>query len=71
MQYTSKIVPVSEIAENDWNLNISRYVEPRPLQEIVSLPQATTELKDAIGEFLEAEKDLAGILKSEGLLHDK
>ncbi len=71
VQYTSQIVSISEIAENDWNLNVSRYVEPRPLKESVPLPQATSELKDAIGKFLEAEKSLAKALKMEGLLHGK
>ena len=71
IQYISKAVPISEIAENDWNLSVKRYVEPRPLQETVSLLQATAELKSAIGEFLESEKNLAGILRKRGLLHGK
>ena len=64
-------MPVSEIAENDWNLNVNRYVEPKPLQETVPLPQATYKLKDAIGKFLESEKNLALILRKEGLLHNQ
>lgn len=71
VQYTSNIVPVSEIAKNDWNLNVSRYVEPRPLSEAIPLPQATAELRDAIEKFLDAERNLAGILREEGLLRGR
>lgn len=71
VEYASQIVSISEIAENDWNLNVSKYVEPRPLKESVPLPQATSELKDAIGKFLEAEKSLAKALRMEGLLHGR
>lgn len=71
VQYTSQIVPISEIAENDWNLNVSRYVEPRPRQESVPLPQAASELKGAIGKFLEAERVLAKALRTEGLLRGR
>lgn len=70
-QYISTIVPVSEIIENDYNLNVSRYVEPRPLQKTIPLPQAAVELKDATVDFLKAEKNLAVILRKEGLLHGR
>ena len=68
-EYVSKSVPISEIRENDWNLNVSRYIEPRPTEELVPLKQATKELKSALKSFLESEKNLAKTLKTEGLLH--
>lgn len=68
-EYVSKSVPISEIRENDWNLNVSRYIEPRPTEELVPLKQATKELKSALKSFLESEKNLAKMLKTEGLLH--
>jgi type I restriction enzyme M protein len=69
IDHVSKVVPVSEIRENDWNLNVNRYIEPKPMEEIIPIQQATTELKDAIKAFLDSEKNLAKILKKEGLLH--
>jgi len=67
--HISKIVCVSEIRKNDWNLSVGRYIEPKPTQEMIPIQQATAELKDAVKAFLASEKNLAKILKKEGLLH--
>ena len=67
--YTSRIIPISEIKKNDYNLNVSRYIEPKPLEDVIPLSQATTDLKDSIKTFLDAEKNLTRMLKKEGLLH--
>jgi len=69
IDHISKVVPISEIKENDWNLNVNRYIEPKPTEEIIPIQQVTAELKDAIKAFLDSEKNLAHILKKEGLLN--
>ena len=66
--HTSRIIPISEIKENDYNLNVSRYIEPKPPEYIIPLSQATTELKNSFKMFLDSEKNLTQILKKEGLL---
>ena len=58
----SRLVPISEIAENDYNLNITRYVdtfEPEPeidikatLKEIAELKPKLTELEEKMNKYL-------------------
>lgn len=67
--YTSRIIPISEIRENDYNLNVNRYIEPKPQKDTISLLKATTELKNAIKAFLNSEKNLTQTLKKEGMLY--
>jgi len=66
-QHLSKIVKISEIASQDWNLNVLRYIEPEPKEKIIPLRQATNDLKKAILNFQESEKHLIQVLKKEGL----
>ncbi len=69
LQYISRIIPISEIETNDWNLSVSRYIEQKS-GDTISLDQASKELKDAINTFQDAEKNLLKTLKEEGLIHD-
>ena len=57
-QYVSKIVPLSEIIENDWNLNVVRYIEPQPSQKLIPIKKATSKLNELIESFKESEKKL-------------
>ena len=40
------MVPVTEIEKNEWNLNISRYVETAHAEEKVDMRDALTKLRD-------------------------
>lgn len=62
-----RIVPVEEIAENDYNLNISRYIdtsEPEPEVDIKKVSQKLSALDEKEADI---DKKLAGFLKELGI----
>jgi len=67
-EHISKIVKISEIKELDWNLSITRYIEPISKEKIIPLKQASSELKEAIIDFEKSEAELEKVLKKENLL---
>jgi type I restriction enzyme M protein len=64
----ARVVTVEEIAGNDHNLNISRYVEPKVEQDLLTVEDATRLLKASAENTFAAEDKLIAILKREGLL---
>ena len=66
--HVSKIVNISEIKEQEWNLSVTRYIEPKPIENTIPLKQASDELKQAIIEFEKSEAELEKVLKKENLL---
>jgi type I restriction enzyme M protein len=62
------VVTLDEIATNDHNLNIPRYVEPLTEQESLSVDDAMKQLKQSADAAFVAEEKLVAILKREGLL---
>jgi type I restriction enzyme M protein len=64
----ARVVTLDEIAANDNNLNIPRYVEPKNEQEVVTVDEATKRLQESVMAALEAEESLISLLKREGLL---
>ena len=64
----ARVVTLEEIATNDYNLNIPRYVEPKVEGETLSVEEAMANLKVAAEAAFAAEEKLIEILKSEGLL---
>jgi type I restriction enzyme M protein len=62
-----RIVEIAEIADNDYNLNISRFIdtsEPEPIVDIKAVHQnlADLEVKEA-----DIDEKLAGFLKELGI----
>ncbi len=64
----ARVVTLEEIAANDHNLNIPRYVEPQVTQEVLSVEEAMERLKESALSAFAAEERLIAILKREGLL---
>jgi type I restriction enzyme M protein len=64
----ARVVTLEEIAANDYNLNIPRYVEPKVDQEVVTVEEAIQRLQASAATAFAAEDKLIAILKSEGLL---
>ena len=62
------MVTLEDIAANDYNLNIPRYVEPKVEQEAMSVDEAMRRLKESADAAFAAEDRLIAILKKEGLL---
>ncbi|MCG3398937.1 type I restriction-modification system subunit M [Staphylococcus massiliensis] len=62
---------LQEIEENDFNLNIPRYVDTFEEEEPVDLNKVQQELKDIEKEIAEVEKEIQGYLKELGVAnHD-
>ena len=64
----ARVVTLEDIAANDYNLNIPRYVEPKVEQEAMSVDEAMRRLKESADAAFAAEDRLIAILKKEGLL---
>jgi type I restriction enzyme M protein len=62
----AKVVTLDEIINNDWNLNIPRYVEPIMKKETSSVAEAIATLKIALQEAYTAEDRLKGLLQEAG-----
>nr|WP_329601869.1 N-6 DNA methylase [Sansalvadorimonas verongulae] len=62
-----RVVPLSEIAENDYNLNIARYIDTSEPEPLVDIPAVLGEL-EAVSLKLEAvDRELGGYLAELGL----
>jgi len=59
--------PLSEIAENDYNLNIPRYVDTFEEEELVDLDVVTGELAKLEAAMAETDKTIAGFCKELGI----
>ena len=64
----ARVVTLEEIAANDHNLNIPRYVEPKVEQEVLTVDEAMGRLRQSAAAAFAAEERLVGILCREGLL---
>lgn len=64
----ARLVTLDEIAANDHNLNIPRYVEPKGTTEVLTVEEAMKRLRESAEAAFSAEERLVGILKQEGLL---
>ncbi|PQV41783.1 type I restriction system adenine methylase HsdM, partial [Methanohalophilus euhalobius] len=68
MEDVSKLVDIKEIEENEFNLNISRYVRKKLVVEEIDLEETFRELNQAYDEFLESEEKMKSLLKEVGVL---
>ncbi|MEK6321011.1 MAG: class I SAM-dependent DNA methyltransferase [Acidobacteriota bacterium] len=64
----ARVVALDDIAANDYNLNIPRYVEPKNEQEVLSVDEALKRLRISAEGVFAAEDRLVTLLKREGLL---
>jgi type I restriction enzyme M protein len=64
----ARVVTLEDIAANDHNLNIPRYVEPKIEQETLTVDEAMLRLRQSADAAFAAEEKLIGILKREELL---
>jgi len=63
----ARLVPLDEIRQNDWNLNIPRYVEPVVEAETISVADAVTNLKTSLDAAYAVEDRLTQLLRESGL----
>ena len=64
----ARVITLDEIAANDHNLNIPRYVAPKDDRKVLTVEQATQQLRESALAAFEAEDRLIEVLKREGLL---
>ena len=64
----ARVVALEEIAGNDFNLNIPRYVEPIVSQEVLTVDDAMERLRKSAEAAFAAEETLVSVLQKEGLL---
>ena len=64
----ARLVSLDEIKENDWNLNIPRYIEPVIEEETITVAEAIAKLKTSLDAAYAAEDNLKDLLKENGLL---
>jgi type I restriction enzyme M protein len=64
----ARVVTLAEIAANDYNLNIPRYVEPAARQEAPTVEEAMQRLRESVAAAFAAEERLIELLKREGLV---
>ena len=64
----ARVVSLEEIAANDYNLNIPRYVEPKVVQETLTVAEAMQRLQTSAEATFAAQDRLIAVLKREGLL---
>jgi type I restriction enzyme M protein len=63
-----RVVTLEEIRENDFNLNIPRYVEPVIEEVSMTVDQAIANIKESLEAAYAAEDRLKGLFVREGLL---
>ena len=64
----ARVVTLDEIATNDHNLNIPRYVEPKNDQVVLTVDAAMQQLRTSAAAAFAAEENLITMLKREELL---
>ena len=64
----ARLATLDEIAANDYNLNIPRYVEPVIAEETISVGEAIAELQRSLQAAYAAEDRLKALLQREGLM---
>jgi type I restriction enzyme M protein len=64
----ARVVSVDEIKEEDWTLNISRYVLPPIGEDIPPLDEAIADFKTALASVDEAEENLRRVMSEGGWL---
>lgn len=62
------VAELDEVADNDFDLNISRYVTPLDHDDLPTLPEATVHLDAALNKAYEAEDRLLDLIRAEGLV---
>jgi type I restriction enzyme M protein len=67
----ARVVPLEEIAANDYNINILRYVEPKVTGEMLTVEEAMKKLSESALVAFATEEKLISLLKREGLLKAK
>jgi type I restriction enzyme M protein len=64
----ARVITLEDIAANDYNLNIPRYVAPKDERGVLTVEAAMERLQESVQAAFAAEEKLIDILKREGFL---
>ncbi|MDO5837842.1 MAG: type I restriction-modification system subunit M [Methanomassiliicoccales archaeon] len=64
IQYVSRLVPNKEIAENDYNLSVSQYVEQEDKKEVIDIEALNAELDRIVAHEDELRKQIDQIIQN-------
>jgi type I restriction enzyme M protein len=64
----SRVVTLDDIAANDDNLNIARFVKPKNEQQVLTLDESMKRLRESTTAAFEAEEKLIATLKRERMI---
>src|SRR5690606_28656454 len=62
----ARVVPVEEIEKNEFNLNISRYVDTAEAEQVIDVGEAVRKLRELENERAAAEARMNAFLKELG-----
>ena len=62
IKYISKLVEQEEIAENDYNLSVSSYVEMKDTKEKIDINELNAEIKETVAKIDRLRKDIDTII---------
>ncbi len=62
VEHVTETVPYGGIVENDYNLSVSSYVEPRDTREVVDIKALNAELKETVGRIDRLRSDIDAIV---------
>jgi type I restriction enzyme M protein len=65
-QYFSRLVPTSEVLDNDSNLSVSSYVEQEDTREVIDIAEVNATLEKLVAEGNALNEKIAGIIKEIG-----
>jgi len=62
VEHFAKSVPFEDIADNDYNLSVSSYVEAKDIREVVDITQLNAELKTTVAKIDQLRKEIDAIV---------
>ena len=62
VEHVAQSVPFEKIAENDYNLSVSAYVEPKDTREVIDITQLNAELKTTVAKIDQLRTDINDIV---------
>ena len=64
----ARVITLDDIAANDHNLSIARYLEPRNGRQVITVVEAMKQVRDSATATFDAEDKLIAVLKRENLI---
>ena len=61
-EYFTKSVPYEQVAENDYNLSVSSYVEAKDNREVIDITELNAELKTTVAKIDQLRSDIDAIV---------